>query len=137
AGTGSPNRLLFTTTGTTAAPAPACAAATNGTDVAIPDMSTGESAVTVSGCTGAASAASTVTVHIVHTFRGDLTLDLVAPDGTAYRLKDANNSDGGDDIDATYTVNVSGEAREGTWKLRVNDGFANDTGRIDSWTLSL
>jgi subtilisin family serine protease len=136
-GTGSPNRLLFTTTGTVGAPAPACATKTNGTDVAIPDMGTAESQVTVSGCTGNASAASTVTVHISHTFRGDLTLSLVAPDGSTYGLKNANSSDGGDNIDATYAVDASSEARNGTWKLRVSDGFAQDTGYIDSWTLTL
>jgi subtilisin family serine protease len=136
AGTGSPNRLLFTTIGDAGVPTPACASGTNGTDVAVPDVSTVESPVTISGCAGAASAATTVEVHIVHTFRGDLTIDLVAPDGTTYRLKDADNSDGAADVNTTYTVNASSEARNGTWKLRVNDGFAQDTGHIDSWTLT-
>src|SRR5262249_18464291 len=79
-GTGSPNRLLFPTAGTTGGTT--CPSVTNGTDVTIPDLSTVESPVTVSGCTGNASTATSVTVHIVHTYRGDLTIDLVAPDGS-------------------------------------------------------
>src|SRR5436190_7161122 len=63
AATGSPNKLLFT--GTVAAPAPApapapvCGPVTNNTDVAIPDLTTVASPVTVAGCTGNASATST------------------------------------------------------------------------------
>jgi subtilisin family serine protease len=133
-GTGSPNRLLFTTTGTTGT---SCPAVTNGTDVTIPDLSTVESPVTVSGCTGNASTATAVTVHIVHSYRGDLTIDLVAPDGSTYRLKNASASDSADNVDATFTVNASSEPRNGTWRLRVNDGFAQDSGVITSWTLSV
>ncbi|MEU5948609.1 proprotein convertase P-domain-containing protein [Micromonospora sp. NPDC047465] len=110
--------------------------ATNGTDVAIPDLSTAESSVTVSGCTGNASATSTVEVHIVHTFRGDLVVHLVAPDGSTYLLR---NGGGGsaDNLDETYTVDLSSETRNGTWKLRVQDTTRRDTGYINSWTLAL
>ncbi|HCT78269.1 MAG TPA: hypothetical protein DGT23_17170, partial [Micromonosporaceae bacterium] len=37
----------------------------------------------------------------------------------------------------TYTVNLSSEARNGTWTLRVQDAEANDTGYINTWTLTL
>ncbi|MFG3701705.1 M28 family peptidase [Micromonospora sp. NPDC047620] len=109
---------------------------TNDTDLTIPDVSTVESSVTVSGCTGNASATSTVEVHIVHTFRGDLVVHLVAPDGSAYLLR---NGGGGsaDNLDETYTVDLSSETRNGTWKLRVQDTTRRDTGHINSWTLTL
>jgi len=63
-------------------------------------------------------------------------VSLVAPDGTAYVL---HNRAGGsaDNIDQTYTVNLSGEAANGAWKLRVQDAAAIDTGYINSWTLTL
>jgi subtilisin-like proprotein convertase family protein len=94
------------------------------------------SPITISGCTGNASATSTVEVHIVHTFRGDLVVDLVAPDGSVFNL--LNRSGGSaDNVDQTFTVNLSGEAANGTWNLRVRDAAAIDTGRIDSWTLDL
>ncbi|HCT75010.1 MAG TPA: peptidase S8, partial [Micromonosporaceae bacterium] len=83
-----------------------CGPVTNGTDVAIADNTTVESSATVSGCTGNASATSSVAVAIVHTYIGDLIVSLVAPDGSVYTL---HNRTGGsaDNINTTYTVNLS------------------------------
>ncbi|MBB5956846.1 subtilisin family serine protease [Saccharothrix tamanrassetensis] len=113
-----------------------CPPVTNGTDYAIYDGYTSQSSVTVSGCAGNASSTATVAVNIVHTYVGDLVVSLVAPDGSAYVL---HNRAGGsaDNINRTYTVNLSGEARNGTWRLRVQDVEVNDTGKIDSWTLTV
>jgi secreted trypsin-like serine protease len=117
-------------------PPPGSCTGTNGTDVAIPDLSTVESTITVAGCTGNASAASTAEVHIVHTYRGDLVVTLVAPDGSTYTL--ANRTGGSAaNIDQTFTVNLASEGRNGAWKLRVQDAAASDTGKIDTWTLKL
>ncbi|MDQ3576470.1 MAG: S8 family serine peptidase, partial [Actinomycetota bacterium] len=135
-GTGSANLLLFTGTGTT--PPPGCAAVTNGTDVAIPDAGAAvTSDITIAGCAGNASTASTVSVNIVHTWRGDLVIDVVAPDGTAYRLKNSSSSDSADNVIATYTANLSSEVANGVWKLRVQDVYRADTGYINSWTLDI
>ncbi|MGH3715579.1 MAG: M14 family metallopeptidase [Micromonosporaceae bacterium] len=122
--------------GTTPPPPPPSCGGTNGTDVAIGDLSTVESSIAVSGCTGNASATSTVEVHIRHTYIGDLVVSLVAPDGTVYTLHNRTGS-GTDNIDKTYTVDVSSEVRNGTWKLRVQDAAAQDVGTIDTWTLTL
>lgn len=140
AGSGSPNVLLYTGSGDDggeSAPEPGtCAAATNGTDVDIPDRGAAvESAVTVSGCDRRASATSTVEVHIKHTYRGDLVIDLVAPDGASARLKNVS-SDSRDNLDVTYTVDASSKAADGTWKLRVQDVYGGDSGYIDSWTFT-
>ncbi|SCL23069.1 Serine protease, subtilisin family [Micromonospora nigra] len=112
-------------------------AGTNGTDVAIPDRSTVTSSITITGCNRNASSASTVAVNIVHTYRGDLVIDLLAPDGSAYRLKNSSYFDGADNVNATYTVNLSGEAANGTWRLQVQDAYSGDTGYINTWTLTL
>ncbi|MER6677979.1 S8 family serine peptidase [Streptomyces sp. NPDC000983] len=104
--------------------------------VAIPDSGTVESPVTVSGRTGNAPSALQVGVDITHTYRGDLVIDLIAPDGSAYRLKSASSSDSADNVITTYTVNASSEVAGGTWKLRVQDTAAQDTGRINSWKLT-
>ncbi|MFE1500895.1 M14 family zinc carboxypeptidase, partial [Streptomyces albidoflavus] len=81
--------------GSNTTPTPAGCHGTNAADVAIPDAGNAvTSSINITGCTGTASATSTAEVHIDHTYRGDLTLDLVAPDGTAYRLKNASASDG-------------------------------------------
>nr|BFE48301.1 M14 family zinc carboxypeptidase [Saccharothrix mutabilis subsp. capreolus] len=114
-----------------------CPTATNATDVNIPDNGAAvSSTITIANCTGNASATSAVEVHIKHTYRGDLVIDLVAPDGSTYRLKSSNN-DSADNIDTTYTANVSTEVRNGAWKLQVQDVYSADTGYIDSWSLTL
>ncbi len=107
----------------------------NGTDVAIPDLTTVESPITVTGVAGNAPAALQVGVTIRHTYRGDLVLRLIAPDGTAYLLEDFANNDSADDVVKTYAVDASAEVANGTWKLRVTDGARLDTGRIDIWSL--
>ena len=109
---------------------------TNPNDVQIPDVSTVESAIAIAGCAGNASATSTVEVHIVHTFRGDLVVSLVAPDGTVYTLLNRNGG-GEDNVDQTFTVNLTFEAANGTWRLRVQDAASLDTGFVDSWSLNL
>ncbi|HEY7487832.1 MAG TPA: S8 family peptidase [Streptosporangiaceae bacterium] len=137
-GSGSPNRLLYTGTGGTTPPPPPACSGTNGTDVAIPDAGAAvTSTITISGCGRNAGSASTAEVHINHTYRGDLVIDLLAPDGTSYRLKNSSGSDGADNVNATYTVNLSSEAANGAWRLRVQDVFALDSGTLDSWTLTL
>ncbi|MFD7258607.1 S8 family serine peptidase [Streptomyces sp. NPDC059874] len=104
-------------------------------DFAISDNSTVESPITVSGVTGNAPATLKVGVNIVHTYIGDLKVDLIAPDGTVYTV---HNRSGGsaDNINQVYTVNASSEVANGTWKLRVNDNAGGDVGKIDSWNLT-
>jgi trypsin/proprotein convertase P-domain-containing protein len=119
-------------------PTPTCTTQANTSRVSIPDAGTAiNSPVTISGCSGAASSSAKVEVHITHTYRGDLQIDLIAPDGTAYRLKSASSSDSADNVNATYTVNASSETANGTWNLRVRDMYSADTGTLDSWSLSV
>ncbi|MFJ3904709.1 M4 family metallopeptidase [Streptomyces sp. NPDC090025] len=109
---------------------------TNDADVSIPDNGAAvTSSVTVSGVTGNAPATLKVGVDIVHTYIGDLIVDLVAPDGSVYNL---HNRAGGsaDNINQTYTVNASSEVANGVWKLRVQDKAAIDTGYINSFKLT-
>ncbi|RQX13078.1 serine protease [Micromonospora ureilytica] len=136
-GSGSPNLLLYVGDGGTTPPPTGCTG-TNGTDVSIPDAGSAvTSSITISGCGRNASSASTVAVNIVHTYRGDLVIDLLAPDGSSYRLKNSSTSDSTDNVNATYTVNVSGEAADGIWRLQVRDTYSADTGYINTWTLTV
>ncbi|MER6915790.1 M28 family metallopeptidase [Streptomyces sp. NPDC000594] len=110
----------------------------NAADVAIPDNGAAvTSAVTVSGRGGNAPAALPVSVDIKHTWRGDVVLDLVAPDGTVLPLKSASTNDSADNVIETYTVDASAESADGEWRLRARDVSAQDTGFIDSWRLTL
>jgi serine protease len=106
----------------------------NESNYTISDYSTVESPITVSGRSGNGPSDAKVTVRIIHTYIGDLKVDLVAPDGSLYNL---HNRSGGsaDNIIGTYTRNLTSEALNGTWKLRVNDNYAGDTGYIDSWSV--
>ncbi|WP_405887185.1 M4 family metallopeptidase [Streptomyces longwoodensis] len=109
----------------------------NTADVSIPDNGAAvTSSITVSGRAGNAPSTLQVAVDIVHTWRGDLVVDLVAPDGTAYRLKSFSSSDSADNVQATYTVDASSEVANGTWALRVQDQAAQDTGYINAWSLT-
>ncbi|MDR2870945.1 MAG: proprotein convertase P-domain-containing protein [Xanthomonadaceae bacterium] len=100
----------------------------------IRDNSTVESPITVSGRSGNAPTDAAVSVNITHTWRGDLVVDLVAPNGTTTNL---HNRTGGSarDIVATYTLNLSGKPLNGTWKLRVTDAATGDTGYIGNWSI--
>ena len=108
---------------------------TNSADYTISDNTTVESPITVSGRTGNGSATTPVAVNIVHTYKGDLKVDLIAPDGSLYVL---HNRAGGsaDNIVQTFTVNLSSEPLNGTWKLRVNDNAGGDVGYINSWSVT-
>jgi subtilisin family serine protease len=154
-GTGSSNKLLYTgaigtspattpptttppaTTPPATVPAGTACSVTNGTNKTIADRATVESAVTVSNCAGTGSTTAKVDVHVKHADRGDLAVWLIAPDGTTYKLKSSTSGDNVANLDATYTVNLSAETRNGTWKLRVQDVFVGDTGYLDAWTLTV
>ena len=131
-GTGSPNRLLNVGAGTVTPPGPKFE---NTTGYAIADNSTVEAPVTVTGVAGNAPAALSVPVNITHTYIGDLKIDLVAPDGSVYTLKAYGVGGSADNVVTTYSVNASSEVANGTWKLRVSDNAAADTGRLNSWAL--
>ncbi|MGW7198223.1 S8 family serine peptidase [Streptomyces chryseus] len=120
-------------TGTTT---PGGATFTNAANVTITDNTTVASSLAVTGRTGNAPAALKVDVDIKHTWRGDLVVDLVAPDGTVRNLKASSSSDSADNVITTYTVDASSEVANGTWKLQVRDVASGDTGYIDSWSLT-
>ncbi|MGW1503637.1 S8 family peptidase [Streptomyces mirabilis] len=110
----------------------------NTTALSIPDNGSAvESSIAVGGRIGNAPSTLQVGVDITHTYRGDLVIDLVAPDGSTYRLKSSSTSDSADNVNTTYTVDASGETANGTWKLRVQDVAASDTGKLNSWKLTL
>jgi subtilisin family serine protease len=135
-GTSSPNLLLHVVN-SGGGGSPTCTA-TNGTDVAIPDAGSAvTSSITISGCRRSASSASTVYVNIVHTYRGDLVVTLVAPDGSTYGLKARSSNDSADNVNTTYTANLSSETADGTWQLKVQDVASGDTGNINTWTLTV
>jgi len=101
---------------------------------------------------------------IAHPFVGDLTIDLIGPDGTTVRLADhpGGPDNGNDNLAGTtfddengpsfpagpapYTGSFKpqsdqlsrfyGKSRRGTWTLRVRDLFERDVGTLNGWTLT-
>ncbi|TWP53987.1 S8 family serine peptidase [Lentzea tibetensis] len=109
---------------------------TNDTNVDIPDAGAAvTSSVVVTGITGNAPSTLKVGVDIKHPYRGDLVIDLVAPDGTTYRLKNSSG-DSADNVITTFPVDASSEVANGTWKLKVQDVASADVGYIDTWSLT-
>lgn len=112
------------------------------TVVEIPDGGDGtpgdpaNSPITVSGISGDANDAVSVSVNITHTFSGDLRLQLIAPDSTVFMLRDQTGGSV-DDIVETYTVDATGCPASGVWTLRVEDYYLNDTGQINSWSITI
>ena len=102
-----------------------------------------------------------VKVNITHTFDGDITLYLIAPNSTQVTLSAKRGSSGDnftntvfDDEAATpissgaapFTGSfrpetllsaLDGMTSAGTWRLKVVDNAGIDVGTIDNWTLSL
>ena len=77
-----------------------------------------------------------VDVDISHTYRSDLSVALIAPDGTIALL---HNRDGGTliNINMTYTPNLADISLKGNWTLRMNDAGLGDVGTLNEWTLSI
>jgi serine protease len=98
-------------------------------------MRTATSAVGIANCPGRPTRAL-VEVTIRHPRRGDLVIELVAPNGSVKRLKAANARDRGVDVIAAYSTSVTVKARNGVWKLRVRDTKRGYAGYIDWWRLT-
>lgn len=96
--------------------------------------------VTISGCPARPSATSQVKVNILNSHRGDLSIDVIDPDGTRYPLKAADRRDRATDVYEGYTVDLSrvkARSANGTWTLRVVNTAERDTAELSFWTLDL
>ena len=76
-----------------------------------------------------------VTVAITHTYRGDLQVDLVAPNGTIATLHSRAGASEDDLLDTFYANEVQGVPVTGEWALVVRDLGAADTGTLVSWSV--
>ncbi|MFI2607822.1 M4 family metallopeptidase [Kitasatospora sp. NPDC018619] len=109
---------------------------TSSTPLPIPDGGPAVfSDIAVDRLPGQAPSDLKVGVDIKHTWRGDLVIDLIGPDGTVYPLKKANLGDSGADVIETYTVDASAQPAKGTWRLRLQDTYRGDSGHLDSWRI--
>ncbi|TAJ21727.1 MAG: hypothetical protein EPO68_04220, partial [Planctomycetota bacterium] len=118
------------------------------TDVpkSIPDNNaTGVSSLlALSSFTGAVTEVD-VSVAITHTYKGDLRVSLIGPDGTTVILH-GQTGGSADNINTTYdTLTAPAQAlsafvnkpANGTWTLRIQDLAAQDVGTLTAWSLTM
>ncbi len=74
-------------------------------------------------------------LNIVHPYRGDLRIELEAPDGQNWLVKDADNGDPNPNVIGTFEFGqfCKGITISGTWKLKVKDLAPSDIGTLVSW----
>jgi subtilisin-like proprotein convertase family protein len=85
-----------------------------------------------------------IDVDVVHSYIGDVTIALLAPDGQEFLLR---NKGGGnaDDLRVSYDSKDSGSplnalkgaAITGDWQLKVCDLAGADTGKLRSWAMTV
>ncbi|MCI5227411.1 MAG: hypothetical protein D3918_12320 [Candidatus Electrothrix sp. AX2] len=82
-----------------------------------------------------------VEIAIMHTYIGDLRVDLIAPDGTDVVLHNYTGHSA-DNLVRNYSPadtpalnSLQNRFIRGTWKLRVVDRARFDVGRLNSWRI--
>jgi subtilisin-like proprotein convertase family protein len=128
----------------------------------VPDGGTIGSDLTIPGTGGRVKGARVRIGRISHTYDGDLTLTLIAPDGRSVKLVGAKGGSGQDFVgtvfdDAAATpirsttpapftgafrpaqplAALDGAPLAGTWTLRVSDSTLGNVGVIDAWGADL
>ena len=81
-----------------------------------------------------------VHVNIMHTYTGDLSIELSAPDGTKKTLLSPSRMDGKNmnkHFNGDIMSKFIGLQSQGEWSLRIIDAGADDSGDLIDWTLSL
>lgn len=110
----------------------------NTKQVVINDNATITSSIAVSGLSGNAPATLKVHANITHNWSGDLTVEVIAPNGAYAVLRNPDYGNDGN-INTTWTVNASSVPANGTWKLKVIDNdpqYYGDYGTLNSWSLT-
>jgi len=106
----------------------------NANNVTIPDNnSTGATSDISVNRTGAAGNLEII-YDIVHTYRGDLTVKLVDPNGNESTLRSASGGST-DNLNETISIDKGTTQSDGNWGLKVVDGAGADVGYIDYWSI--
>lgn len=100
----------------------------------ISEFRTVTSAADTSACEGTASEA-TVTLNAQHARPSDVRLTLVSPGGKEFVLREAGDTSSLNET--SYSADVAGEAKSGTWTLSVENTKRRHTGFLAVWDLSL
>ena len=112
--------------------------------LAIPDKNSTGIVSSISVPEAVAGRKVLVGVDIEHSYSGDLVLTLIAPDGKSYVLR-KNKGGRARDIKGVFGESLVSEtslspleqALAGTWKLKIVDSLAQDTGSLKQWKIIL
>ncbi|MGO1002345.1 proprotein convertase P-domain-containing protein [Lysobacter sp. CA196] len=104
----------------------------NPADHLINDNTVVESPLTVAGLNGNGGIAC-ISYRLSHPHRTDLKLELIAPDGKAYLLREHSN--GPINPSPEQTLDLTDKVANGVWKLRVTDDVSGGSGTLLHWTL--
>ncbi|WP_240206883.1 S8 family serine peptidase [Vibrio sp. CyArs1] len=108
---------------------------TNNSAVEIPDNNTSGAISQIEVLRSGDSGSVEVTVDITHSYIGDLKLTLISPTNSEKVLHE-NSGGSASDIKTSYSLDFSGVESKGNWTLKAVDSARQDTGTINSWTLS-
>lgn len=78
----------------------------------------------------------TLDVDIKHSYKGDIGIKLVAPNGDTFPVL-TPSKEAGKDLNEQFVVELNAVESKGTWKLKVWDAVRLDTGYLDKWSISL
>ena len=81
-----------------------------------------------------------INVNMVHSQFKDLAIELVSPSGNVSTLTTARRNAGDAGINGSYRFGSArhlGESPAGTWKLRVTDRRAGNSGTLRSWNVTV
>lgn len=123
--------------GTGDAPTPTEDTAETWPRIEIPDDDPGGVAVTLDLPVGARANTIEVSVEILHSWRGDLTVELTSPSGETATLRDGGGGSA-DDLIETWSSDshaalegLTGPDGAGAWTLKVIDTAARDVGTLE------
>ncbi len=109
----------------------------NTTPTPIPDNDPEGAASTIDVPDSGAVTDLTLAVDITHTYRGDLEIRLTHPDGTDIQVHEPDLTSA-PDIRQTFEIDAfDSKDSAGTWTLLVIDHAAQDTGTINTWSLTI
>ncbi|GAA4549137.1 M4 family metallopeptidase [Amycolatopsis samaneae] len=109
---------------------------TNNTSYPINDLATVSSPITSTASDAAVSPVK-VTVTGTHTCSEDLRISLTGPSGKSYPLKSESAGSCTSLGTKDFSVPVTSENAGGKWTLVIYDAYYYDTGKLDSWSITV
>lgn len=107
----------------------------NQDEVSIPDNSAEGASSQITVDKSLTATRASVAVDISHSYRGDLRVSLIAPNGQRFILKEADFQPGRD-LKGTFNVTIPDGVTQGLWQLKVVDAARFDRGKIQSWSIT-